>query len=271
MWLEYLTVASQRQIEANRRNAQKSTGPRSLEGKAVSRFNALESGIDAECAVIPGESPFRLECLTREYYHRWLPTLPEERALVDSLIHDDWQLRRLRRAEAQLWKHVENDYCIWDGRKTQSKMGATVERGATQFSRLQWRYDATVRSFRRNLELLHAMSQSAAELAEAIAQDPALASQQPQPMSTSALWPSSEPDPGPPLLEVTPEPLELPSDPLPQPQAISVTPTPSTRPHKIGFVPKPTPAGHPAPPEPVVNTAWPHPAPEDHPESRVSI
>ncbi|MGA2216406.1 MAG: hypothetical protein ABSH31_24255, partial [Bryobacteraceae bacterium] len=114
-------MASQRQIQANRRNAQKSTGPRSLQGKAVSRFNALQTGIDAVRAVIPGESPDGLECLTKEYYHRWQPTLPEERVLVDSLIHDDWQLRRLRRAEAQLWQHVEQDYCIWEGRKTKSR------------------------------------------------------------------------------------------------------------------------------------------------------
>jgi hypothetical protein len=257
-------MASQRQIEANRRNAQKSSGPRTLQGKAVSRFNALQTGIDADRAVIPGESPFGLECLTREYYQRWQPTLPEERALVDSLIHDEWQLRRLRRAEAQLWIHVEQDRSIWDGRKTTSRMGATAERGATPFSRLQWRYDAATRSFRRNLELLQAMSHSAAEAAEAIAKDAALASAQPQPIDTSALWPRSEPDPHPetPLLETASEPVELPSNPLPQPEAISVTPTPPIPSIEIGFVPKPTPARHPAQPEPLVNTAWPLPAPQ---------
>ncbi len=270
-------VASQRQIDANRRNAQKSTGPRTLHGKAVSRFNALQTGIDAERALIPGESSFRLQCLTREYYHRWQPTLPEERALVDSLIHDEWQLRRLRIAEAQLWEHVEQDRCVWDGRKTPAPMGATAEHGATAFSRLQWRYDVTDRRFRRNLELLQAMSQSAAELAEAISKDPALASAQPQPISTSALWPvpepepklepEPEPDPGPPLLEATPEPVELPSGPLPQPEAIPVTLLPSMPAGEIGFVPKTTPASRPTQPEPLVNTAWPLPAPEgDRPE-----
>jgi hypothetical protein len=214
-------VASQRQIDANRRNAQKSTGPRTLQGKTVSRFNALQTGIDAVCTVIPGESPAGLERLTREYYHRWQPTLPGERALVDSLIHDDWQLRRLRRAEAQLWQQVEQDYSIWDGRKTKSHMGATVERGATPFSRLQWRYDATVRSFRRNLELLQSMSHSAAEA----------------------------PGPEAPLLEAAPAAVEFPSNALPQPEAISVTPAPSTPPREIGFVPEPTLAGDPAQPE----------------------
>ena len=36
-------MATTLQIEANRRNAQNSTGPRTDQGKAVSRFNALKT------------------------------------------------------------------------------------------------------------------------------------------------------------------------------------------------------------------------------------
>ena len=36
------SMATQRQIEANRRNARKSTGPASVRGKAVSSMNALK-------------------------------------------------------------------------------------------------------------------------------------------------------------------------------------------------------------------------------------
>ena len=38
-------MASERQIAANRRNAKKSTGPRSADGKARSRRNALRHGL----------------------------------------------------------------------------------------------------------------------------------------------------------------------------------------------------------------------------------
>jgi hypothetical protein len=56
-------MATPAQIAANQANAQKSTGPRSVEGKSVSRFNALKHGIDAASIVIPGEDPADYDAL----------------------------------------------------------------------------------------------------------------------------------------------------------------------------------------------------------------
>ena len=50
-------MPTEAQINANRLNAQKSTGPTSPEGKARSALNALKSGIDAWSHIIPGEDP----------------------------------------------------------------------------------------------------------------------------------------------------------------------------------------------------------------------
>jgi hypothetical protein len=44
-------MTSWRQFEANRRNALKSTGPKSLEGKRISRRNALRHGLTAETVI----------------------------------------------------------------------------------------------------------------------------------------------------------------------------------------------------------------------------
>src|SRR5689334_2517780 len=96
-------MSSQLQIDANRRNAQHSTGPRTPEGKAVSRFNALKTGIDAKSQVIRGEDPDQFDSLIRDYYEEWQPATPTECLLVDALARADWQLRRLSRVEAQLW------------------------------------------------------------------------------------------------------------------------------------------------------------------------
>ena len=48
-------ATSAARLEANRRNAAKSTGPRTPEGKAVCRQNALKHGLTGACVVVPGE------------------------------------------------------------------------------------------------------------------------------------------------------------------------------------------------------------------------
>jgi hypothetical protein len=48
-------MATRKQRAANRRNAQLSTGPKTPEGKAAVRLNALKHGLTAENAVIIGE------------------------------------------------------------------------------------------------------------------------------------------------------------------------------------------------------------------------
>jgi hypothetical protein len=92
-------MASPAQIEANRRNSLRSTGPTSVAGKAVSRFNALKSGIDAKSLILPGEDPAELENLSTNYHLQFLPGSPVEQFLVDSLTHADWKLRN---REAQI-------------------------------------------------------------------------------------------------------------------------------------------------------------------------
>ncbi len=48
-------MSTQKQIEANRRNAQKSTGPRTPEGRAAVHLNGVTHGLTAETLVLPGE------------------------------------------------------------------------------------------------------------------------------------------------------------------------------------------------------------------------
>jgi len=98
-------MASEKQIEANRLNAQRSTGPRSAEGKARSRFNALQSGIDAESILLPGEDPAALEVLRAEYYEHHQPITPDERDTLECVIHAVCLMRRFRVLEAQLVQH----------------------------------------------------------------------------------------------------------------------------------------------------------------------
>ena len=77
-------------IEANRRNAQKSTGPKSAAGKAISKLNALKHGVLAQTVVVRGqqikELPHEFKKLCQEFYTSLSPVRPLEAMLVDQIV-----------------------------------------------------------------------------------------------------------------------------------------------------------------------------------------
>jgi hypothetical protein len=147
-------MPTERQIQANRLNAQKSSGPTSVAGKAASRFNALKTGIDAKSNVIPGEDAGLLETLAAEYHARFQPSAPEQRFLVDSLIAAEWMSRRLRKIEAQLWQHEMAEGIRLDRLNTKWPIGRLFSRNVSDLTRLQRRIDSTDRLYHRALDKL---------------------------------------------------------------------------------------------------------------------
>ena len=146
-------MATHKQNEANRQNAQKSTGPRSAEGKTASRFNALKSGIDAKSHVIPGEDASQLETLVAEYQERFSSATPERRLLVDTLVSSEWLLRRLNRAEAEFWQYeAQRTKSSYDSNK--HPIGRVLYHGDQVFDRLQRRIDSIGRNYHRALKEL---------------------------------------------------------------------------------------------------------------------
>ena len=97
-------MATTAQIAANRANAQRSTGPRTSEGKTASCMNALKHGADAASVVIPGEDPAEYERIVAEYRRDLNPRGAVEEFQVETIIRADWQRRRLRRIEANLYR-----------------------------------------------------------------------------------------------------------------------------------------------------------------------
>ena len=53
--VEKQNMTSEKKIEANRQNERKSTGPKSPEGKAAVRLNALKHGLLSQQVLLPGE------------------------------------------------------------------------------------------------------------------------------------------------------------------------------------------------------------------------
>lgn len=171
-------MATAAQIAANRLNALRSTGPRSAEGKAVSKFNALKTGIQAHSEVIPGEDPEQLDELTAAYHRQFRPATPLERFLVDALVAADWQLRRLHTVEARLWEQgLAPDA---------SNLADAYLANLPAFTRLHRRLEAVERSYYR---ALHELERLRGPAAESLAPDPWL----PVPDSTPDLASFSSP------------------------------------------------------------------------------
>jgi hypothetical protein len=95
-------MATPAQLAANRANAQRSTGPRSVEGKSVSSLNALKHGVDAAAIALPGEDPAAYQALADGYTKLYQPQTVMHRFLVDSMIRADWHKQRLQRLESDL-------------------------------------------------------------------------------------------------------------------------------------------------------------------------
>ena len=135
-------MATSRQIKANRLNAEKSTGPRTPEGKAVSALNALESGLDADSQSVIGENCDEFAAFQHEYSARFQPLTPEERFHVDTLNGNEWILRRLFRAEAHLWEY----HVIRADRSEGTPLGAALMAADQVFRRLLRRITLAERS-----------------------------------------------------------------------------------------------------------------------------
>ena len=102
-------MTSDKQTKANRRNARKSTGPKTPEGKAVSRLNAVKHGLLSQEVLLPGEDEAALRELGERVRAELQPVGQLEGLLVDRIIAAHWRLRRLGRVEAGIfiWEHYE--------------------------------------------------------------------------------------------------------------------------------------------------------------------
>jgi hypothetical protein len=98
---EDLTVTALARIEANRRNGEHSTGPRTAEGKAVVSRNATKHGIFASVPVIPGESPATWEAHRAGVVESLAPVGLLEVNLAERAALLLWRLQRLARYEAE--------------------------------------------------------------------------------------------------------------------------------------------------------------------------
>jgi hypothetical protein len=143
-----------KQTSANRTNSQKPTGPRTTAGKAAPRYNALKHGIFATTQIMFDESAEELAELAAEYHEHHSPADSGQRFLVDTLVNNEWRLRRLRRVEAELWEHATNAFLADNADAPACSSGDAFATGAPTFERLQRVVNSCERIYHRALKEL---------------------------------------------------------------------------------------------------------------------
>lgn len=100
-------MVTKKQRASNRRNAQKSTGPKTAVGKNRAKFNALKHGLTAEQITVFDERPEDFENFHLGLVAALTPIGALEEQLVERIAVCAWRLRRVYRIEANLFAASE--------------------------------------------------------------------------------------------------------------------------------------------------------------------
>lgn len=135
-------MTSLKQIEANRRNALKSTGPMTPEGKERSRRNALRHGLTAETVIAALEDSEDYQAFEAAVISDYDAESAVERELVLRLASVLWRLRRATGIETALFEAV-----IEDSRKHERRLSRENPGGAANLAERHRLFLGTVHEF----------------------------------------------------------------------------------------------------------------------------
>jgi hypothetical protein len=96
-------MTTERQIAANRRNSQLSTGPRTPKGKLRVALNPLKHGLTAEQIVLPYEDPAQFDAFRKVIWSDLAPHGAFEAELAQTIIVYLWRLRRIPMLESAMY------------------------------------------------------------------------------------------------------------------------------------------------------------------------
>ena len=120
-------MSSLKQIEANRRNALKSTGPTTPEGKRRSRCNAVRHGLTAETVIAALEDSEDYQAFEAAVIADYDAELAVERELVLRLASVLWRLRRATGIETALFESVTEDSRKHEHRLSRENLGEAAD------------------------------------------------------------------------------------------------------------------------------------------------
>jgi hypothetical protein len=196
-------MISQRQLDANRRNAQLSTGPRTPEGRAAVRSNALRHGLTAKIAVLDNENPEHFQEMLDAFQAEHQPVGPTEDLLVHQMVMSAWRLQRLRAVETSLFnlrmRTLKPDMEREFSKITETERLAFIFRDDTRNSGAianLSRYETRIeRSFYKALHELQRLQASRPPVTDPVESAPDPATTEPDPVTIENAPPPAEPEP----------------------------------------------------------------------------
>jgi len=96
-------MSTQKQIDANKRNAEKSTGPRTEKGKIIVRLNAKRDGFNGQVITLSDEDRPIYEQFKARFIADLAPKTTMELSLAASIAWDTWRLNHLRAVEMNMY------------------------------------------------------------------------------------------------------------------------------------------------------------------------
>jgi len=96
---------SAQRAQANRSNAQQSTGPRTQSGKQRSSQNALQHGLTGGSVLLPSEDPADFDRHLQGFLKEFDPHGSSEQHLIEIIAAASWRIKRIARLEAKVLLH----------------------------------------------------------------------------------------------------------------------------------------------------------------------
>ena len=101
-------LISNKQHEANCKNAQQSSGPITLEGKAAVRLNAVTHGLRARTMILSTESAADYDTFWNQFVDEWRPEGPTERLYLETAVTSQWLLARVTKSERRIYEESQH-------------------------------------------------------------------------------------------------------------------------------------------------------------------
>lgn len=149
-------MATSKQLAANRRNAQNSTGPKTPEGREIVSRNAITHGLSAARAVVLPEEQEEFDRFAAALREEWDPQGPSERFHMDRIIHCAWRLKRVTRMESSVLLALCQKEVVFPAQDDPALLGrAYIEGNAvlTNLSRHERHIERSLREAQREFEL----------------------------------------------------------------------------------------------------------------------